>query len=310
VRSMSTYGTEFKLNFSPTGYKVAGVAHSTLVTTEEMAAHLSDPSWAIVDCRYNLTDEAWGEQQYQDAHIPGAVYASLGRNLSGPSDGRNGRHPLPGHEAMAEAFGRFGVRPDVQVVAYDQDTGMYASRLWWMLRYMGHDAVAVLDGGMARWIREGRPTRGGVEAREPATFTGKPRPAMRLSANQVWAKLGDPSMTLVDARAPARYEGKEEPLDRVAGHIPGARNHFFQWNLGPDGSFLAPAALREKFTALLGATPPEHLALYCGSGVTACHNMLAMERAGLIGMKLFPGSWSEWSADPDKPVETGPFAKP
>jgi thiosulfate/3-mercaptopyruvate sulfurtransferase len=198
----------------------------------------------------------------------------------------------------------------MQVIAYDQDSGMYASRLWWMLRYMGHDAVAVLDGGFAKWTSEGRPTRSGTEIREPVMFTGKPRAAMRLSANQVWAKLGDPTMTLIDARSPIRYEGKEEPLDRIAGHIPGARNHFFQWNLGPDGTFLPPDALREKFSMLLGATPPEHVALYCGSGVTACHNMLAMEQAGLSGMKLFPGSWSEWSADPDKPVETGSVHKP
>jgi thiosulfate/3-mercaptopyruvate sulfurtransferase len=279
----------------------------TLVSTDQLADRLGDPTWAIIDCRYDLTNESWGEAQYRAAHIPGASYASLGHDLAGPTDGRNGRHPLPGHEAMALTFGRFGVSAGVQVVAYDQDNGMYASRLWWMLRYMGHDGVAVLDGGFAKWVREGRPTRAGVETRAPATFTGKPRPAMRLTANQVWARLGDPTMTLVDARGPARYEGKEEPLDRVAGHIPGARNHFYQWNLAPDGTFLPPDTMREKFTALLGSTPPEHITLYCGSGVTACHNMLAMERAGLTGMKLFPGSWSEWSSDPDKPVETGPF---
>lgn len=281
------------------------MTHTTLVTTEQLAARLDDRTWVTVDCRCNLTDESWGEAQYRASHILGASYASLGRDLAAPSDGRNGRHPLPGHEAMAETFGRLGVSAGVQVVAYDQDNGMYASRLWWMLRYMGHDAAAVLDGGFAKWVREGRPTRSGVEAREPAHFTGRPRPAMRLTANQVWAKLGDPDMVLVDARAPARYEGREEPLDRVAGHIPGARNHFFQWNLSPEGTFLPAETLRGKFTALLGDTPADRVTLYCGSGVTACHNLLAMERAGLTGMKLFPGSWSEWSADPDKPVETG-----
>lgn len=282
------------------------MAHITLVTTDLVAARLEDPSWAIVDCRYDLTNDAWGRAQYEDSHVPGAVYASLGHDLAGPKDGRNGRHPLPGHDAMTATFSRLGIADGVQVVAYDQDSGMYASRLWWMLRYMGHDAVAVLDGGFAKWTRERRPVRSGPETRPAAAFTGRPRAAMRLTANQVWAKLGDPSLVLVDARAPARFEGKEEPLDRVAGHIPGARNHHYQWNLGPEGTMLPPEALRRKFAAVVGSAPPDQVALYCGSGVTACHNMLAMEHAGLKGSKLFPGSWSEWSADPDKPVETGP----
>lgn len=312
---MRTRAAEFKLNFAAKGFgerrfaiKLRSVPHSTIVSSEQLAAHLGDPGWAIVDCRYDLKDEAWGEAQYRAAHIPGAVYASLGSDLAGPKDGRNGRHPLPGHEAMAATFGRLGIAAGVQVIAYDQDSGMYASRLWWMLRYMGHDAVAVLDGGFAKWTREGRQTTAGVETRPAAPFAGKPRAAMRLTANQVWAKLGDPAMTLVDARGPSRFEGKEEPLDRVPGHIPGARNHFYQWNLAPDGTLLPAEALRGRFSALLGGTPPDQVALYCGSGVSACHNLLAMEHSGLSGMKLFPGSWSEWSADPDKPVETGPAA--
>jgi thiosulfate/3-mercaptopyruvate sulfurtransferase len=279
---------------------------STLVSTDTLASHLGDPAWAIVDCRYDLANEGWGDEQYRASHIPGAVYASLGHDLAGPKDGRNGRHPLPGHEAIAATFSRWGIAGGVQVVAYDQGSGMYAARLWWMLRYMGHDAAAVLDGGFAKWTAEGRPVRGGVENRPAAAFAGRPRPAMRMTANQVWAKLGDPSLVLLDARAPTRFEGREEPLDRVAGHIPGARNHFFQWNLGPDGTMLPPDALREKFEAATGGAPPDQVALYCGSGVTACHNLLAMEHAGLKGAKLFPGSWSEWSADPDRPVETGP----
>lgn len=282
------------------------MTHSTLISTEQLASHLGDPSWAILDCRYDLNHEHWGEEQYRTAHVPGAVYVSLGHDLAGPKDGRNGRHPLPAHDAIVATFGRLGIAPGVQVIAYDQDAGMYASRLWWMLRYMGHDAVAVLDGGFSTWTREGRPTRDGVEPRAAATFVGKPRPEMRLSANQVWAGLGDPSVVLVDARGPSRFEGKEEPLDRVAGHIPGARNHYYQWNMGPDGRLLPADALREKFTQLFGDTPPSKVTMYCGSGVSACHNLLALERAGLTGVRLFPGSWSEWSSDPDKPVETGP----
>jgi thiosulfate/3-mercaptopyruvate sulfurtransferase len=282
------------------------VAASTIISTDLLAQHLDDASWAIVDCRYDLKNEEWGDEQYRTAHIPGAVYASLGRDLAGPKDGRNGRHPLPAHEAMSATFGRWGIKSGVQVVAYDQDSGMYASRLWWMLRYMGHLTVAVLDGGFAKWTREGRPTRTGVEHREPATFVGKPHMGMRVTANQVWAKLGDPGMTLVDARGPARFEGKEEPLDRVAGHIPGAVNHFYQWNLSQEGTLLPPELLRDQFKKLLGDTPPEQVTVYCGSGVSACHNLLAMEHAGLTGVKLYPGSWSEWSADADKPVETGP----
>jgi thiosulfate/3-mercaptopyruvate sulfurtransferase len=303
---MRMRAAEFKLNISKICPKVSLVTHTTLLSTDELAAHLADRAWVIVDCRYDLTNEAWGEEQYRTSHIPGAAYASLAHDLAGPTDGRNGRHPMPGHEAMAATFGRWGITDGIQVAAYDQENGMYASRLWWMLRYMGHDAVAVLNGGFAKWTREGRPTARGTETRPAATFTGKPRAAMRLTANQVWAKLGDPALTLVDARAPSRFEGKEETLDKVGGHVPGALNHFFQWNLAPDGTFLPAEALREKFTALLGKTPPAEVATYCGSGVTACHNLLAMELAGMSGARLFPGSWSEWSADPDKPVATGP----
>jgi thiosulfate/3-mercaptopyruvate sulfurtransferase len=283
---------------------------TTLVSTEQLAALLDDPQCVVVDCRYDLANESWGVDQYRAAHVPGAVYADLGRDLSGRPDGRNGRHPLPGHDAIVTTFHRLGISDGSQVVAYDQNNGMFASRLWWMLRYMGHDATAVLDGGFAKWVAEGRPTRAGQETRTPGGFTGRPRAEMRVTANQVWARLGDPSMTLVDARAPNRYEGREEPLDRVAGHIPGARNHFFQRNLAPDGTFLSTAQLRQQFSDLLGSTPPHQVTLYCGSGVTACHNLLAMEHAGMAGMKLFPGSWSEWSSDPDKPVATGPDERP
>ena len=282
--------------------------YTTLIATDDLAAHL-DGSWAIVDCRYDLKDENFGAGQYRAGHIPAAVYASLSHDLAGPATGRNGRHPLPTPDAMAATFGRLGIAPGTQVVMYDQDTGMWASRMWWMLRYMGHDAAAVLDGGLARWIREGRPVRAGEEYRPRATFKGRPRPELRADVGDVEARLGDPSLLLVDARAPERFEGRSEPLDRLPGHIPGAVNYFYKSNMTPEGTLLPPDALREQFTTLLGERPAEEAVMYCGSGVSACHNLLAMEHAGLHGTKLYAGSWSEWSSDPDRPVETGPAAK-
>jgi thiosulfate/3-mercaptopyruvate sulfurtransferase len=278
--------------------------HSTIVTTDLLALHLDD--WAIVDCRFELQNEHWGRDQYRLAHIPGAVYASLNADLSGTPDGTNGRHPLPAIDALADTFSRLGIDRSVQVVAYDQDAGPWASRLWWLLRYLGHDAVAVLDGGWAKWVREGKPTTSGEETRPRATFTAAPRPDRQVQVVDVAARLTDASRVLIDARAPERFEGRNETVDRVAGHIPGALNHFFKQNLTADGTMLPPDALRENFARLLGDRAPADAVMYCGSGVTACQNLLAMEHAGLPGTKLFVGSWSEWSSDPSRPVETGP----
>jgi thiosulfate/3-mercaptopyruvate sulfurtransferase len=282
------------------------MAYTTLISTDDLAAHLNE-GWAVIDCRYDLKDESWGAGQYRAAHIPGASYVSLSHDLSGPPGAANGgRHPLPTPEAMTATFGRFGIGAGTQVVLYDQDAGSWAARMWWMLRYMGHDAAAVLDGGFAKWQREGRPTRAGEETRAATAFSGQPRPEMRVQIADVERRLAGGAALLIDARAPERFDGSSEPLDTKGGHIPGALNHFFRTNLTDEGTMAAPGTLRERFTALLGGRKPDEAVMYCGSGVTACHNLLAMEHAGMRGTKLYVGSWSEWSADPARPVETGP----
>ena len=283
------------------------MAYTTLISTDTLASHL-DGSWVIVDCRSDLRDERWGLEQYRTAHIPTAVYASLSHDLSAPPSGTNGRHPLPCAETMEATFGRLGISSGSQVAIYDQDAGMYASRMWWMLRYLGHDAAAVVDGGWAKWVREGRTVRTGEESRPAAVFSGRRRKELRLIVDQMAATIGDPSVLLVDARTPERFEGQSEPLDRTAGHIPGAVNHFYKRNVTDEGVMLPVETLREQFAELLADRAPDQVVMYCGSGVTACQNLLAMEHAGLSGSKLYPGSWSEWSSDPARPVETGPAA--
>jgi thiosulfate/3-mercaptopyruvate sulfurtransferase len=282
-----------------------GMAFTTLITTAALASHMDDPAFAIVDCRYKLDDANWGEREHAAAHIPGAMYADLGRDLAGPRNGTNGRHPLPDQHTLARTFGRLGIASGIQVVAYDQDNGIYASRLWWMLRWLGHDAVAVLDGGFAKWKTEGRPTRSGDEQREPRAFVASPRADMAADVGAVASHLPASDWRLVDARAPERYRGETEPIDKTAGHIPGAKNHFFQWNLDEHGLFRTPEELRARMKDTFGDTPADRIVCYCGSGVTACHNLLALEHAGLKGAKLYAGSWSEWSADESRPVERG-----
>jgi thiosulfate/3-mercaptopyruvate sulfurtransferase len=278
---------------------------TTLVSTAALALRFDDPAYVIVDCRFRLDDPDLGEKMYIDAHIPRAVYAHLDRDLSGPKTGTNGRHPLPEITTLAGTFGRLGVQEGVQVVAYDEDNGAFASRLWWMLRWLGHDAVAVLDGGFARWSAENRPVSSGVETQRPATFVPRPRPEMLVDVKTLADVVTGGGRTLVDARAPERFRGELEPLDRVAGHIPGARNAFYQDNLTNDGTFRRPQDLRDRFRRVLADAAVEQAVCYCGSGVTACHNLLALEHAGLKGAKLYAGSWSEWSSDERRPVETG-----
>jgi thiosulfate/3-mercaptopyruvate sulfurtransferase len=281
------------------------MAFGTLISTAALALHLDDPAYVIVDCRAKLDDLDWGTREHLSAHVPGAVHVDLTHDLSGPKTGTNGRHPLPDPAALAQTFGRLGIASGMQVVAYDQENGMFASRLWWMLRWLGHDAVAVLDGGFKKWMAEGRPVQSGEVKPTVRTFEGAPRQEMTADVNGVASRLSAEGLRLVDARAPERFRGDTEPIDKVGGHIPGARNHFFQWNLNEDGLFRTPEDLRSKISASVGDVPADRIVCYCGSGVTACHNLLAFEHAGLKGARLYAGSWSEWSSDPSRPIEKG-----
>ncbi len=277
--------------------------YRTVIRTNELAEHFDDPGWVVVDCRFDLANPGWGRSRHAAAHVPGAMYADLDRDLSGEKTGRNGRHPMPDWTTFASRAGGWGIGSGVQVVAYDQDSGMYASRLWWMLRYLGHDAVAVLDGGFRKWIAEARETGSGDETRDAVTFTPAPRRDMAVTADAIAAQLGRGNLLLVDARAPERFAGRTEPLDAVAGHIPGAANYFYQRSLAPDATFLLPPEVSDLVRAVIGNRAPGEVVAYCGSGVTACHALLAFEHAGIHGARLYPGSWSEWCSDPGRPVE-------
>ena len=277
--------------------------HTTLISTDVVADHVTNGSWLIADCRYNLNDEHWGRAEYDRGHIPGAVFVDVSHDLAGERSGVNGRHPLPTIDAMAATLGRLGIADGTQVVAYDQDTGAFASRLWWMLRYLGHDEVAVLDGGFAKWTSEGRAVHTDAETRTPVHFTPRVRQRMRVTVDETLAHLGDPAVLLVDSRSPDRYSGMPDPLDTVYGHIPGARNRYYRDNVTESGVMKAAGELRADFEKVLAGTPPNQAVLYCGSGITACYNLLAMEHAGLHGARLFAGSWSEWESDPSRPIE-------
>lgn len=270
---------------------------NTLVSTDELAQH---PEWRIFDCRHDLAQPALGEQQYLEAHIPGAVFAHLDRDLSGPTTGANGRHPLPEARSFAAWLGRQGVTLDTQVVCYDAGPGAMASRLWWMLRWTGHEKVAVLDGGLAKWQREGRPLTAELPQVQTSVYAGKTKGSIFASLALVEKKLK--RAALLDARAPARWRGEQEPVDPVAGRIPGAKNRFNNDNLQADGCFKPAELLKQEFLAVLGERSPAEVINYCGSGVAACHNALAMEVAGLPGSRVYIGSWSEWSADPMRPI--------
>jgi thiosulfate/3-mercaptopyruvate sulfurtransferase len=278
--------------------------HTTLISTAQLASHLDDPAWVVFDCRHDLARPDSGAREYATAHIPGARFVHLDRDLSAPTTGKNGRHPLPDPQAFMRTLGAAGVDSNKQVIAYDAQTGVYAARLWWMLRWLGQENVAVLDGGYAKWTQEGRPVTDAPPHLEPARFAGRPR-AVSVNADEVLRAIGRPGRVLIDARGPDRYRGENETLDPVGGRIRGSLNRFFRDNLDASGCFKPAAELRRAFSALLGDAPPDAVVHSCGSGVSACHNLLAMEIAGLSGSKLYPGSWSEWCSDPNRPTEKG-----
>jgi len=269
---------------------------SPLTSTDELARNLR--SCRVFDCRHNLLQPELGARQYEESHIEGAVFARAEVDLSGPKTGKNGRHPLPAREAFLEWLGHQGIKRTDRIVCYDESTGGTASRLWWMLRWVGHESVSVLDGGFAKWVKEGRPVSSSTPTFPPTTYNAGPALQATVELEELARSFRE--RLLIDARAPARYRGEQEPIDPVAGHIPGARNRFNLDNVTADGTFRSPSELKQAFEAVLAGAAPAEAVHYCGSGVSACHNLLAMELAGMPGGKLYVGSWSEWSADPSR----------
>ena len=277
---------------------------SPLISADELAAILDQ--CVVVDCRHELTNPHAGAAAYALGHIPGAHFLDQDSDLAGPKNGRNGRHPLPERDALAARLQGLGLSRGRTLVAYDGINGMFAARLWWLARWLGHEQVAVLDGGLQAWTGAGFPVTSEVPPRVPGNFTSGAASMPAVTAADIEANLSAPAFVVVDARAPERYRGEAEPIDPVAGHIPGAVNRFVGTNLRPDGRFKPAPVLRAEFDALLAGRSPAGFVHQCGSGVTACHNLLAMAAAGLAGGALYAGSWSEWCSDPSRPVATGP----
>ncbi len=278
---------------------------STIISNTELSKHLQNPDWAIIDCRFALSEPEKGRQGYLQGHIPGAVYAHLNDDLSSPIiPGKTGRHPLPSIEKATERFSTWGIDKHVQVVVYDDwpINGANATRLWWMLRWLGHESVAVLDGSWKHWVKDGFPQNIGEEYRQRRSFLPLPNPAMQVDILDVEKIRKDSTSRLFDSRGADRYHGENETIDPVAGHIPGALSAPFIENFNEEGLILSPEQLRTRFLKLLNGVPMEKAVFYCGSGVTAATNILATVHAGMNGARIFPGSWSEWIADPSRPI--------
>jgi thiosulfate/3-mercaptopyruvate sulfurtransferase len=277
---------------------------TTTISVKELSRHLHEPNWAIIDSRFKLALPEQGRMDYVGSHIPGAIYAHLDRDLSGPViQGVTGRHPMPSIEHITSVFSRFGIDSDVQVVAYDDQGGaLAAARVWWLLRWLGHEAAAVLNGGWQEWVRQKLPTRQGTETYEPREFIPQSRNEFIVSTQDVEGMHLDPAYRLLDARSADRFRGENETIDPVAGHIPGAISAPYADNLNPDGTFKDNEQILNRYLQLVGDVPIDHVVCYCGSGVTSAHDILAMIKAGLGEAKLYAGSFSEWINDPRHPV--------
>ena len=276
---------------------------TTIIGVDSVSRGLEGGGLRIVDCRFSLADPESGRAEHEKQHIPGAVYAHLDEDLSAPITSKTGRHPLPDPQHLATRLASWGIDRETQIVAYDDSGGPFAARFWWLARWLGHAAVAVLDGGFSAWIQAGHPTVSGHQRFDRVDpVTPQPLVHMEASATEIEANLTQEQLVVLDARAPDRYAGKVEPIDAVAGHVPGAVSHHFKQNLDGEGRFLDPESLRQRLSSVIGDHPPQGVVHMCGSGVTACHNLLAMEVAGLHGARLYPGSWSEWIRDPSRPV--------
>ncbi|MEQ1528608.1 MAG: sulfurtransferase [Methylococcales bacterium] len=281
------------------------MAHTTIISATELNQHLNDSNWVIVDCRFSLANTEAGPKAYRFGHISNARYADLNKDLSAAINDRTGRHPLPNINNLAQKLGHWGIGNNTQVVVYDDAGGAFAGRLWWLLRWLGHEQVAVLDGGIQQWQKQGFAVTTILPQHKTAVFRTYVNDSAWLSATQVQNGLAKRELCLLDARTPERFRGEQEPIDPVAGHIPGALNRPFQLNLDKTGLFLSPEQLRAQYIKLIGDSSPKHVAHQCGSGVTACHNLLAMELAGLNGSKLYAGSWSEWITDKNRAIAKG-----
>lgn len=278
------------------------MSFKTLVSTEELNRNLDDPDWVIFDCRFTLTDPGAGRAAYDQNHIPGARYAHLDDDLASPVGPDTGRHPLPDAELLADKLGKWGVDSSKQVVVYDDAFGAMAVRMWWLLRWLGHENVALLDGVLPKWVREKRPLTDELPSITPTTFNARVNDDMWITAEDLQSELDSGEVVLLDARAEERFSGEVEPLDKVAGHVPGAINLPWEDNLDLGGDLLSPEELREFYEEKMNGKPATKIVNMCGSGVTACHNVLAMEHAGLHGSRLYAGSWSHWITDSNRPV--------